>query len=279
MLASGSYSLYHNTLLNLYVAYLFSFLGGLFYSILLAGIVYNNFTSKSVEEATFKYYSKKQLHRHASHPVIKAFAEPKIEYLIPLIPNFDKLSILDVGGGCGYWSTYMVNYCPNVSVIDISAEQIHMNPLPDSQKFVGSAYDLSRFEEKKFDMVFGSNLLHHLDRPVDAIKEYRKAASEWVVIMEPVTTNPVMWVGCQFPAHEYGVKKYTEKFVRDIIDQAGGLEVVHHTFIGGMLLPNRTPEWLLPFSCYKSRSRFSYFQIFICKVVDMPQSNSKSPVR
>jgi len=269
----GLYCVVYEKFVHLYLAYALFLMGFIWNACLYGRIIYNNLTNKSVERATYEYYQNPGKHRHANHPVIKAFAEPKLEWMVKHLPDFAKYRVLDVGGGCGYWSNYMVKYCPNVHVMDNSLEQLKLNSLPDNQKHVGDAYKILEGLQdlpehlQTFDVVFASNLLHHLDRPVDAIKQYRKAASKYVVIMEPVTNNPVLWFGCQYPAWEFGVKKYSEAYVRGMIKQAGGLEILHSTFIGGMLLANRTPTWMLPLTFYRSTSRFSYFQMYICKAV------------
>lgn len=258
---------FNSAWLPVYVAHVLCFWGGLWWSVLVGRIIYNNLTITSVEDATYKYYQNPAKHRHASHPVIKAFSQPKIKWMASKIPDFSNLTVLDVGGGSGYWSTYMVDYCPNVHVLDISEEQLKLNPLPKEQKHVGTAYELSKSKDlqgKHFDVVFGSNLLHHLDRPVDALKEYVKVAEKYVVIMEPVTTNPIMWFASQYPPWEFGVKRFSEKYMRDLMEEAG-LKVLHHTFMGGMLLANRTPTWLLPLTFYESTSKYSYFQLYICE--------------
>ena len=188
----------------------------------------------SLEEATLAYYKNPVKHRrHATHPAIKAFTEPKIEWMVKQIPEFHTKSLLNVCGGRGYWSNYMVKYCPNVHIIDMSLELIKLNSLPEDQKHLGSAYELP-WNTNTFDVVLAPNLLHHLDHPVNAIRQYRTVASKYVVIVEPVTNNFFMWLGCQYPYWEYGVKKYSAKFVKDLIKEAGGLEIVAETFIGGM---------------------------------------------
>lgn len=269
----GIYSIRNDTWLPLCLAYILSAWGTLFYSVLFGRILYNNLTVTSVEAVTMAYYENPAVHRKADHPVIKAFSVPKIKWMATKIPDFSTLSVLDVGGGSGYWSTYMVDYCPNVHVLDISKEQLKMNPLPWEQKHVGTAYELSKSKDlqgKEFDVVFGSNLLHHLDRPVEAVKEYVKVAKKYVVIMEPVTNNPIMWLACQYPPWEFGVKRFTKAYVQGLMEEAG-LKVIHHTYMGGMLLANRTPEWMLPLTFYWSKSKYSYFQLYICEKKDQAQ--------
>ena len=129
----------------------------------------NYFMVGSVEEETFKYYQNAKLHRHYDHPVIEAFAGPKVEWIASQLSLKDK-SVLDVGGGNGYFSHHLMKICSSTHVVDISPEQLKMNPLPKECRHVGSAYELD-FADNSFHIVLTSNLLHHLDNPEIAMKE------------------------------------------------------------------------------------------------------------
>lgn len=101
----------------------------------------NYFTVEDVESLTYKYYQTTKLHRDYRHPVIQAFAGPKVDWIISKLTLKNK-SILDVGGGNGYFSQFFMKYCSDTHVLDISAEQLNMNPLPESKRHLGSAYNL-----------------------------------------------------------------------------------------------------------------------------------------
>jgi len=218
-------------------------------------------TVSDVEALTFKYYQNRKLHRTYEHPVIQAFAKPKIDWIVSKLP-LEGRSILDVGGGNGYFSQYLMKVCPKTHVIDIADEQLKMNPLPASQQHCGTVYELP-FKDGEFDVVFASNLLHHLNKPELAMKEITRVAKTHVVIVEASNANPMMKLGALVAAHEFRSRFHSKEVVQKLITDAG-LRVTHHTYQGGMVLPNRTPTWTLPFAMVKSFNPWlSYFQIFI----------------
>jgi len=223
--------------------------------------VFNYFTVGSVEQETFKYYQNVKLHRTYEHPVIQAFAGPKVDWIASHVALEGK-SVLDVGGGNGYFSQFFMKVCSDTHVVDISDTQLQMNPLASEKRHLGSAYKLD-FPDNSFDVVFASNLLHHLDRPEVAMKEFARVARDRVVIMEASNANPLMWLGACVAAHEFRSRLHSKSFVGKLItDQK--LHILEHTYQGGMLLPNRSATWTLPFAMYKTLNPYlSYFQIFI----------------
>ena len=150
--------------------------------------------------------------------------------------------------------------------MDISLEQLNSNPIRPEHRHLGSCYDLA-FANKSFDMVFASNLLHHLDHPNRALAEMVRVSKKYVVIVEASNGNPIMRLGACMMAHEYRSRLHSEAVVRRLLTDAG-LEVLHHTHHGGLLLPNRSATWTIPWSMIHSRHpRISYFQVFIAKRV------------
>jgi ubiquinone/menaquinone biosynthesis C-methylase UbiE len=117
-----------------------------------------------VEQATTEYYSVTRLHRTADHPVVQAFAKPKVAWIAQQIDLKDK-RILEVGGGAGYFCQYLCKESADTHVLDISQEQLDLNPMAEDKKHCGTAYRLP-FEDNSFDVVCASNLLHHLDNPL-----------------------------------------------------------------------------------------------------------------
>lgn len=222
------------------------------------------FTVTSVEDATIKYYENAKLHRRYDHPVIRAFAEPKVKWIVSKLSLREK-KVLDVGGGNGFFTQFLTKECPNLHCLDISPQQLKMNPLPEEKKHHGTAYKMPYFKDNSFDVVFASNLLHHLDRPEVAMKEFHRIAKEHVIIVEPSNANPFMRFGSYVASHEYGARLQSKARVEKLITDTG-LQMVHHTYQGGCILPNRTHKMFLPIAMKNSCNKWlSYFQIFISK--------------
>lgn len=211
-----------------------------------------------VENKTKEYYSKSR-ERHYNHPVVKAFAKPKYEWIKNKLDIRSK-KVLEVGGGNGYFSSHFMNDC-ELSVVDISENQLAFNPAKN--KIVGDAYALD-FSDNSFDIVFASNLLHHLENPTLAIKEMKRVAKDYVVISEPNVLNPIILLGSLIFKHERGAIYSTRKFLTKLISE-NDLRIIEHTYLGGLVMPNGTPTFLLPLSFPSSRSFLSFFQIFITK--------------
>ena len=210
-----------------------------------------------MEDETQKYYSDCK-ERHYSHPVVQAFAEPKIEWITSKINLKDK-TILEIGGGNGYFSSELVKK-GILTTLDISSHQLKYNPAKD--KINGTVYELP-FKDNEFDIIFCSNLLHHLDNPINALNEMKRVAKNTVIISEANRRNPILFIGALILKRERNAIKYSKKFVASLIKKTG-LTIKYHSFFGGLVMPNDTPVILLPYVGKKSTNSFSFFQIFIC---------------
>jgi ubiquinone/menaquinone biosynthesis C-methylase UbiE len=133
-----------------------------------------------------EYWEKERNRRSPSHPVIKAFAEPKVHYINRILASrgsrkFNEMTLLDVGCGNGFF-TYYFEPIYDTYGIDYSEFMLSINPC--KKRACGSATDLP-FAENSFDIVFCSNLLHHLEEPIDAVREMRRVSRKYVVLSEP----------------------------------------------------------------------------------------------
>ena len=212
----------------------------------------------NVEIATRNYYSKCK-ERHYSHPIIHAFSVPKLKWIMSKI-RLNNKRVLEIGAGNGYFSNQLMKVC-NLTVIDISEHQLKFNP--SRAKQVGSVYDLP-YKNNSFDIVFSSNLLHHSNIPLKAINEMKRVAKNQIIFCEPNRNNPILFLGALLCRHERNVTKYSKKFIKNLIGKVN-MRVKHHSYLGGMVMPNSTPSFLLPFVGAESKNNLSFFQIFICE--------------
>src|SRR5690606_12199311 len=126
--------------------------------------------------------------------------------------------------------------------LDLSSNQLQYNPARHKQ--VGSAYELP-FADNSFDVVFTSNLLHHLENPALAVREMHRVSKKHVVISEPNRNNPMIFLGALCIPHERGAIYSSRKNLSTMLEQTG-LRITHHTFLGGFVMPNGTPSFMLP---------------------------------
>jgi ubiquinone/menaquinone biosynthesis C-methylase UbiE len=201
--------------------------------------------------------------RHFSHPVVRAYAVPKVAWIRSKI-MIDGCRLLEVGAGNGYMTYELKKWC-DVTALDISKTQLHYNPA--DCKVLGTAYELP-FAEESFDVVLCANLLHHLNQPSRAVIEMERVAKRYVVVSEPNRKNPynaaAALIPLLFPKEEWNIRYYTRAFLIGLLENHG-MRVIHHTYQGGMVSPKVNPLFLLKLSLPKSTSSLSTFQIAIAE--------------
>lgn len=213
----------------------------------------------SVEQPTREFYNSVD-ERPYDHPMILAFARPKLEWIFNNISVIQP-TILEVGAGNGYFSCHLMERGRLIAT-DISAHQLQFNPAP--VKELCSVYQLP-YPDNAFDLVIGSNLLHHLDDPERAVQEMARVSRNYVVVSEPNNVNPILFLGSLLIPAERKAALFSKAHVTRLLSRE--LTILKHTYQGGILLPNRTPGFLFKYARPNSTSRFSFFQIFICKKV------------
>lgn len=213
----------------------------------------------TIENKTKLHYSDCK-ERNCNHPVVLAFSKPKLDW-VKIKTNLKGKRVLEVGAGNGYFSNILRKLC-NLTVLDISSHQLKYNP--EKQQYIGSVYKLP-FKDDSYDVVLCSNLLHHLDFPQDAVNEMKRVAKTEVIISEPNRNNPILFIGALIKGHERKAIKYSKRYISKMIEKSG-MNILRHTYIGGMVMPNATPTFMLPFVGAKSKNRLSFFQLFSCGV-------------
>lgn len=151
--------------------------------------------------------------------------------------------MLEVGCGNGFFSVSL-NEEYDLTCMDFSRNMLEMNPIPWEQKVVGNAESMD-FDDNSFDIVFCGNLLHHLEDPLKAVGEMKRVGRHNVVLVEPNTINPLMFVFNLLKKEERGALRFTARYVRNL-GIKNGLRVRAQS-AQGAIVPNKTPERLLPF--------------------------------
>jgi SAM-dependent methyltransferase len=178
--------------------------------------------------------------RHPSH---RAFAEPKLRFILQhLPPRAEPRSMLEIGAGNGYFS-YTFDSAFALTCLDFSRNMLDMNPIPWERKVVGDAEQLP-FDDDHFDVVFCGNLLHHLEDPLVAVRQMRRVARSHVVLIEPNVQNPLMAAFGAIKREEWGALKFTSRYVKALGERAGLRLRAHQA--QGSVVPNKTPRALLP---------------------------------
>jgi len=188
------------------------------------------------------YWERSELlgRRHPEHPVIKEYVLPKIE----LISRYVKLSkttrLLDVGCGNGYFTFYFDAIC-DASGVDYSETMLALNPVRNKQLM--DAANL-QFNDDSFDVVFCHALLHHVKNIDRVVFEMRRVSRKYIVILEPNILNPFMFLFSALKKEERGALRFTLSNLRRILQYNGLTLIVSFSY--GMIVPNKTPLFLLP---------------------------------
>ncbi len=165
---------------------------------------------------------------------------PKVRYIQRHVPLSSQTTVLDVGCGNGFFTHPFSELSPTVG-LDFSAFMLSINPCRPLVQ--GSALALP-FGDGAFDLVFCSNLLHHMDDPVAAVSEMGRVSRRYVVLSEPNRDNPLMFLFSAIRREErYGLR-FSLSYPRRLV-KAAGLSVVAAVRLG-LVLPNKTPLALLP---------------------------------
>jgi SAM-dependent methyltransferase len=182
------------------------------------------------------------LYRPSHHPVVELFARQRVAYLKRIGALAEVWSLLDVGAGNGFSSMY---YPEGVRVIacDYAVAMLSANLAHERVHCLASHLP---FRDGAFDAVTCWELLHHLDTPVQAIREMLRVARKRIIIFEPNRMNPGhIYLGLTRDSERHCLR-FSPRYLRSLVRQAGGAIIRHERC--GLLFPNVTPmpiaRWL-----------------------------------
>lgn len=186
----------------------------------------------------WKYWEKERKRRAPDHQVVEAFVTPKIEFIQEYV-DLKSVKVLDVGCGNGFFTYYFSQLARTVGV-DYSTYMLSINPCEPLVH--GSALSLP-FKDSNFDLVFCSNLLHHLKDPTIAIREMVRVSKKFVILSEPNRNNPLMALFSVISAEERGVLKFSLNYMKELVGLCE-LKIIASSSMG-LIVPNKTPASLL----------------------------------
>ena len=191
-----------------------------------------------------EYFEKDQGFRTYEHPVVRSFAQQRINYIHTFLDLKSVKNALDVGCGSGFSTYYMQEYISDIWAVDQSSRMLSQHPLKESEKLrIGNALELP-FADNSFDLVYGWEILHHISEPSKAVAEMARVSRRYVLIAEPNPLNLAQFLFALIDSEHRWVLRYKLSYMYNLFDSVG-LKVVH-TSSGGWVFPNKTPLWLLP---------------------------------
>jgi SAM-dependent methyltransferase len=163
--------------------------------------------------------------------------------------DFSGKSVVDVGCGDGTYTldiidrggaSYVLGIDPAGQAIASAQEKVATRPIRFQ---VGDAYRLPA-ADSEFDIAHLHGVLHHMERPEEAVREALRVARA-VVIIEPNGYSPVLKLleRCSRYHREHEERSYRARTIARWVRNAGG-EVVRTRFVG-----------LVPFFCPSSVAR------------------------
>ncbi|GIU85045.1 MAG: hypothetical protein KatS3mg008_1820 [Acidimicrobiales bacterium] len=116
--------------------------------------------------------------------LMRGFARALTELLEPAAPQ----SILDVGCGEGFMSRRLAEICPDVVGLDLgSGPLVHhwIQARGERLRFVAGDAARLPFKDASFDCVTALEVLEHVERPLDTLREIARVARRYAVFSVP----------------------------------------------------------------------------------------------
>lgn len=190
-------------------------------------------------QALQEQYFDQVAYRDPMHPVVGAYADPKVEFIKQYVPLNGR--VLDLGCGNGIFTLRFANAGADVTGLDYSLHLLGQNK--HTRLICGDATSIP-FPDKTFDAVFEANVLHHVEDRERVIREMARTSRRYVVLLEPNRYNPVMFGFALAVRAERGGLKSCMSRLRAEVTRCG-LRVIQ-TLATGMISQNNTPAALVP---------------------------------
>jgi ubiquinone/menaquinone biosynthesis C-methylase UbiE len=146
-------------------------------------------TGTKFDEMQEAYWAGQTNVRSWDHPVVRAFSERRVEFIKQLFADWRPDTALEVGCGDGFGMQRMQYLVGSIHGCDNSLAMLEANPVAPDRLTKADAYALP-FGDNSFDLVYCWELLHHVARPVDVVREMARVSSRGVLLCEPNCLNP-----------------------------------------------------------------------------------------
>lgn len=178
------------------------------------------------------------------------------------MPDLDVATVIDIGAGNGFF-TWLLEAWGTAIAVDFARTMLEQHP--SRNRIQADAFTLP-FADSAVDVAFCGNLLHHLSDPRAAVREMARVAGRYVVLVEPNRNNPLMLGFGLLKREERGTVYLHEGELRRFMENAN-LEIVASTTMG-TVLPNKTPDLLLPFArLIDGESPLGFYAVAVGRVV------------
>ena len=200
-------------------------------------------SEKQFDRLGENYYNIKGGHVHLY------YTKQKVAILKKIIkPDF---SVLDVGCGVGQHAKLLIEgeSCKQIYGMDYSRQMVKSANKNMGRQFALRADALAiPFKDSSFDVVYTSNLLHHLierEKVKSAVQQMARVSKKYLIIFEFNSQNPFCkYFLFKICPYDTGNERIPTK--KEIIQIAKDTRLVIHKIIHKSFMPMFTPKSLMP---------------------------------
>lgn len=189
-----------------------------------------------------EYWERDHGFRRFDHPVVRLFAEQRLDVLSSWIDLQAIRRALDVGCGDGFSTYHSRQRMASVFATDRSSAMLSRHPLRGEARLVAADAMSLPYRDASFDLVYGWEILHHVSDPVSVVSEMTRVSSKFVLVIEPNRNHPAQFAFAIVDREHRWVLRYSRRYLEEICRRAG-LRVLRSA-TGGHVFPNRSPLWM-----------------------------------
>jgi ubiquinone/menaquinone biosynthesis C-methylase UbiE len=177
--------------------------------------------------------------RAYDHPIVKFFADQRVELIDEKIGLLSCHNVLDIGCGSGF-STYYLSQKVKGRTYggDYSLKMLFAHPMK-RHIMCFDALNLP-FKDNQFDLVNAWEILHHIEKPEKAVSEMVRVSKKYIVIFEPNRWNIAQLLFAFYEREHRWVLRYSSKYLLNILKDCGVKNVLFYAKCG-YIFPNKMP--------------------------------------
>ncbi|WP_419192993.1 class I SAM-dependent methyltransferase [Kolteria novifilia] len=196
---------------------------------------------RAFDQLQADYWTTRTNLRSHDHPVVRSFANQRVEFIKGKFGDWRPSTALEVGCGDGFGMQHMNTLVDDIHGCDLSPAMLEANPAPADRLTLAEAYDLP-FESDQFELVYCWELLHHVGDPSRAVSEMKRVGRRAVMLCEPNSLNVAMAAFGLLEPAERGLLRFTPGYTKRLLVEAGLSRVTVYSV--ACFTPNQTPPWL-----------------------------------
>jgi len=106
------------------------------------------------------------------------------EFIFSVFGKHKFKSGLELGAGNGAQSVTIAKHCAKLICTELDKDKSKPRNIPNVKYLICDAEDLSRFSNHRFDLIFSSNMIEHLNNPINCLKECKRVlAKDGIIIV------------------------------------------------------------------------------------------------